>query len=104
MTFNKCYFIILEEKDSQDTGEIVKKMSEIFKQFPIFTIILWQNEHLKEFSKSGNYFPLVLINPLKVKHFYYKITYNRTYTYNFLSLSFSLFFALKKTQHFHGNL
>ena len=68
--FNKCFFIILEEKDFQHTGEIVEKMSEMFKQFPIFTIILSQNDHLKELSKSENYFPLVLINPFKVNHFF----------------------------------
>ena len=69
--FNKCFFIILEEKDFQHTEEIVEKMSEMFKQFPIFTIILSENDLLKEFSRSGNYFPLVLIYPFKVSHFFF---------------------------------
>ena len=42
--FNKCYFLLLEEKHSGDLKFIIEKVTKVFNRFPKFSIILSQTE------------------------------------------------------------
>ena len=67
--FNKCHFLILEEKDLEQSASIIENVTRISNQYPAFTIILSESraQDLDRFgnSNTGNS-PLVILNPLKV--------------------------------------
>ena len=65
--FNKCHFLILEERDLEHSASIIENVARIFNQYPAFTIILSESrtQDLLGNSNEGNS-PLVIVNPLKV--------------------------------------
>ena len=67
MSFNKCYFIIMDQKYFQNYENIIEIVSEMFQEFPIFTIILSLNQPTdsEQFLNKGNS-PLVFISAQQV--------------------------------------
>ena len=65
-SFNKCYLIILMERNAEQAKAIIENMASMFNHLPIFTIIILENgeKYLRENSANS---PLVFINSKKVK-------------------------------------
>ena len=81
MPFNKCYFIVLEEKDFKYYVKVMETISEMFQEFPIFTIILSLNQpiHSKSILNNGNA-PLVFLSPQKVWWIFKKFRLRKVWT------------------------
>ena len=101
--FNKCHFLILEERDLEHSASIIENVARIFNQYPAFTIILSKSESqdLDQFRNSnrGNS-PLIIVNPLKV-YLVYQSVLLLTTIMNRKSLELSV---LKKTEKKFPNI
>ena len=65
-SFNKCYFIILMERDAEQTQTIIENIASMFNHLPIFTIIILENGDKYSGENSVNS-PMIFINSKKVK-------------------------------------
>ena len=65
-SFNKCYLIILVERDLEQAQSIIQNIARMFNHLPIFTIIILENEH-KYLGETTANSPLIFINPRKVE-------------------------------------
>ena len=64
--FNKCYFLLLEEKHSYDLKFIIERVIKIFTRYPKFFIILSQTEPGNRILENKENFPLAFILNNKV--------------------------------------
>ena len=65
--FNKCYFLLLEEKHLHDLKFIIEKVTKVFNQFPKFSIIFSQKEPGNIIFENKQNSPLAFISN-KVTH------------------------------------
>ena len=68
--FNKCYFLLLEEKHSGDLKFIIERVTKVFNGYPKFSIILIQTEPGNVIFENKENSPLAFISN-KVHSLYY---------------------------------
>ena len=64
--FNKCYFLLLEEKHSGDLKFVIERVTKVFNRYPKFSIILSQTEPGNRILENNENFPLAFIPNNKV--------------------------------------
>ena len=69
--FNKCYFLLLEEKHSHELKFIIEKVTKVFNQFPKFSIIFSQKEPGNIIFENKQNSPLAFISNNDKVHQYY---------------------------------
>ena len=60
--FNKCYFLLLEEKHSSDLKFIIERVPKVFNRYPKLSIILSQKEPGNVIFENKENSPLVFIS------------------------------------------
>ena len=59
--FNKCYFLLLDEKHSNDLKIIIERVIKIFNRYPKFSVILSQAEPGNRIFENKENSPLAFI-------------------------------------------
>ena len=66
-SFNKCYYLLLEERDLHRSTAVMEKVAGTFHQYPAFTIISHTaDQKSADFQNQANS-PLVFVNYEKVQ-------------------------------------